>query len=288
MWTIEPLSLSVEDALITSAYLKELSTRAENLSVAVQSLFGRCCCVTALPGSRNQAHSLAEEAGAMSRRILAHPHSESLNLDPLLLIETYDILSEKGAENADLRRVLASIASGLLAQSAGTQQFGRVRRIAARLTTAGFDVRPAKPAKATAHLLASPEKWFRASNQELAEIADHITARQEALDTCSTRILSLLALAELRNYRVDLGCTLLRAAFQFGEPCIESVEALNFIALQRRRDGRYGFPNQYAESAEPAGDPHVTLYLPLTVNAVWLFRIAARQQSGLHAAAGAE
>jgi hypothetical protein len=157
--------------------------------------------------------------------------------------------------------------------------------MAAQLAALGFGVRPARPTKAMAALLATPENWFDASSAELAEIADHVAADGERLDSISTCILSLVALAELRNYRVDLGCSLLRAALEFGEPCAESVDALNFIALQRRRDGRYGFPNQFAETASPAGDPNLTIYLPLTVHAVWLFRVAARNHVPALAAA---
>jgi hypothetical protein len=109
----------------------------------------------------------------------------------------------------------------------------------------------------------------------LAEIADHLLADRRPMDEIGVQILSLIALAELRNYRVDLGCVLLRAVFQLGVPCAESMEALHFIALQRRRDGRYGFANQFGEAAEPDEEQHLNMYLPLTVNAVWLLSMDA-------------
>jgi hypothetical protein len=59
---------------------------------------------------------------------------------------------------------------------------------------------------------------------------------------------------------------------------------LNFIALQRRRDGRYGFSNQLAESPIPDEEQHLAVYLPLTVNAVWLFRCAADRSRNFHSA----
>jgi hypothetical protein len=136
-----------------------------------------------------------------------------------------------------------------------------------------------------ATLRQSPEKWFTASVASLAELADHLLADQRQLDEIEVQILALIALAELRNYRVDLGCALLRAVFHLGVPCPESIEAFNFIALQRRRDGRYGFANQFAEATEPDEEQHLSLYLPLTVNAVWLFSMeAANRRMALVAA----
>jgi len=138
-----------------------------------------------------------------------------------------------------------------------------------------------------AAMLKSPEKWFSATALEMAEIADHLQADQRPLDSLSSRILSLIALAELRNYRIDLGCVLLRTVLQLGEPCAESEDALNFIALQRRRDGRYGFPNQFVESSEPGDDQHLKIYLPLTVNAVWLHSVGELSNRRWQVAVGA-
>jgi hypothetical protein len=97
-------------------------------------------------------------------------------------------------------------------------------------------------------------------------------------------------LAELRNYRVDVACKLLRTALQLGIPCPEAAEGINFIALQRRRDGYYGFSNPLLESAEASADKRLSLYLPLTINAVWLFKVqmsSRRSQSYISAGATA-
>jgi hypothetical protein len=84
-----------------------------------------------------------------------------------------------------------------------------------------------------------------------------------------------------------LGCVLLRAVRRLGEPCPESTDALNFIALQRRRDGRYAFPKQFAETPEPGDDQHLRIYAPLTVNAVWLFSVEAECRERWQVAVGA-
>ncbi len=267
-----PLSLSAEDAASTSAYLKELSDRSSNLTVVAQSLFARCCLST-LSCSRLSMEELNTEAISLGNRILSHPQPDQLGMDPVLVIEIYRLLKESGFEAATIRRVVERMAPELLDHSEETQRIGRVRLIAAKLVALGFPIRLAKPAKAMASLLKSPEKWFSVPAVEMAEIADHVMADQHPLDLLSSRILSLIALAELRNYRIDLGCVLLRTVLQLGVPCPESEDALNFIALQRRRDGRYGFPNQFVESSEPGDDQHLKIYLPLTVNAVWLHSV---------------
>ncbi len=272
MYKIEPLLLSADEAAATSTYLKELSIRYPSVPVLVQALFGRCCLST-LPAAGLHLEELLEETVELSHLILNHPEPHGLELDPMLLVETHEMLRDAGSDLAGMRALLQRIASELLAQPAETLRVGRVRGIATRLASLGFPIRPAKPSGEMAALLRSSHKWFTAPVAQLAEIADHLVADGRPLDETSTRVLSLIALAELRNYRVDLGCSLLRTVFQLGEPCSESTEALYFIALQRRRDGRYGFPTLLAESPSADGDQEQCLYLPLTVNAVWLFRI---------------
>ena len=275
MQITEALALSREDAAVTARYLKELSDRFPSPGIAVQSLFGRLCLASA--GADVRLDTLEAEATVLCDGLLHHHEPEQLDLDVLLMIESHRMLKEAGMEPASVRELVTRIASELLAQPVEAQRLGRIRHMASVLSSLGLPARIAKPAPEMARLLRSPENWFGISVGQLADLANHLIADGRPLDDHSTRILSLLALAELRNYRVDLGCTLLRAAFQLGEPCLESTEAFHFIALQRRRDGRYGFPNQFVEAAVIGIDQHRTLYLPLTVNAVWLFRARAER-----------
>ncbi len=284
MQNISIASLSTEEALATSAYLKELPRVFPAMVVAVQCLFGRCCLASAFDLNLDV---LAAEAQEFGSQILTHPESDQLGLDPLLLIEIRWILQRGGKNLTVLQELLRRIASTLAAQPTETRQVGRVRNMAAKLAFGGFPIRAAEKSREMSRLVDSPDRWFGCSVAQLAEIAYHLTADGEPLDETSTRILSLLALAELRNYRVDLGCLLLRAVFELGEPCMESSEAVHFIALQRRCDGRYGFPNQFGSGTAPEGDPQLSVFLPLTVNVAWLFRILAehrqRRQSAMTA-----
>jgi hypothetical protein len=286
MWKNELVRLSADSAHATFAYLKGLAEREKDISVGVQSLFGRCCLST-LAGVNVDMNDLANEAAGLSRRIVDHPDAQKLGLDPLLLIELHRILAGAGKTVPVLNELHQRMALELLQQPAESRRIGRVRLIASRLQGLGYRLEPARPAKDALALLKAPERWFGASVSQLAEVADHLMADGRPLDDVATRVLSLIALAELRNYRVDLGCTLLRAVFELGEPCHEAVDAMNFIALQRRRDGRYGYANHAGSTADESKDPHLTMFLPLTVNALWLLRTEAERNARLQSAATA-
>lgn len=284
MQSIAPTPLTTEEALRTSSYLRELSAQFPGIAVAVQSIFGRCCIASACNLGLGE---LGAEAADLGNRILRCHEPDRLDLDPLLLIGIHHMLRDSDKSVTVLHNLLDRITLSLVAQPAETQRAGRVRNISAQLASLGFSIRPAKASKEMARFVDSPDRWFGCSVAQLADIAHHLVADDEALDEISTRILSLLALAELRNYRVDLGCTLLRTVFALGVPSFESTEALNFIALQRRRDGRYGFPNQFAEGTASNSNPHLSVFLPLTVNAVWLFRTEAQHRQRLQFAVSA-
>src|SRR5262245_22619655 len=227
MWKIELVRLSAEDAIRTFIYLKELSEREPDISAGVQSLFGRCCLST-LPGVDINLDDLAAEASRLGGRIIDHPDAQTLGLDPLLLIEIHRILAGAGKTVSVLDELHRRMAMELRQQPAETRQVGRVRLIASRLEGLGYAAEPAQPDKDAAALLQAPERWFGAPVPQMADLADHLVADALSLDDVATRVLSLIALAELRNYRVDLGCTLLRTVFELGEPCREAADALLF------------------------------------------------------------
>jgi hypothetical protein len=279
--------LSLEEGARTESYLKSLAQECPSLTVAVQVLFGRCClAVSSDSGAGMQ--ELSNDAAAVGRSILSHPEPDKLSLDPLLLVEIHRMLRGAGWTVAQLEDLLDRIVSELSRQSPEALSTGRVRYIASQLAPLGYRIKLTGPSKEVSSLLESPASWFSLSLPALADLADHLIAGGRELDEISTNVLSLIALAELRNYRIDVACKLLRTAMQLGVRCPEANEGLNFIALQRRRDGYYGFSNQLLESADSAGDKHLSLYLPLTVNALWLFRVeaACRGRSQCHLTVG--
>jgi hypothetical protein len=265
--------LSAEQIERTNNYLSDVRDRYATPVVRVQSLFGRCCLATIAPEPAWTA--LAQEAATLANDLARLAPQENPDLDPLALIEIHRMMKREGREVTPLRELLAKIAPELEKQPAEVRSIGRVRVIASLLSELGFPVKPLKGSKDTANLLEETESWVTAPVPRLSDLADHLLADRVRLDEAKSSLLALIALGELRNYRLDLGCKLLRAVMQFGVPSEEARDGVDFIALQRRRDGRYGFLDRLSEKPGAAADPELTLYLPLTLNAVWLFMIEA-------------
>jgi hypothetical protein len=269
--TMTTARLSAEQIERTNRYLTDVRDQYGTPVVRVQSLFGRCCLAMLAPVPAWAA--LAEEAATLADDLIRL--AADTDLDPLALIEIHRMMKREGQEVAGLRELLAKIAPELERQPAEVRSIGRVRVIAALLVELGFPVKPVRASKDAANLLQNEEDWITAPGPRLSDLADHLVADRVSLDETQSRIIALIALGELRNYRLDLGCKLLRVVMQLGVPYEEARNGVDFIALQRRRDGRYGFLDRLSETSGPAPDPELTLHLPLTLNAVWLFTIEA-------------
>jgi hypothetical protein len=266
--------LSPEQIALTSQYLTDIADRYCTSAVSALSLFGRCCVLTLVP-SNTPWDALTCEIARLAGDVLCQATSSGLGLDPLPFIEIHLILKKGGREVAELRQLLEQIVPELEAQSPGVRSMGRLRYIASSLSKLGLPIKDVTPSKEAAALLNDDESWINAPAGQLSDMADHLLADDVKLDETDTRILSLISLGELRNYRIDVGCKLLRAALQLGAPCEEVRHGIDFMALQRRRDGRYGFMDRLTEKSEQDADPNLILFLPMTLNAVWLFNLEA-------------
>ena len=281
--------LSTEQIALTSKYLAEMTERFASPIAAIQPLFGRCCLAT-LPSSIPCWDTLTREVAWVAAGILSHPDPASLSLDPLPIIEIYTMIKGIDREVPEMRQILERVGPDLEAQPPEIRSTGRVRQIASTLSKLGFPNQVASPTKETKNLLNEKESWFSAPASKLSDLADHLIADDVPLDETDTKILSLIALGELRNYHLDIGCKLLRTVLQLGVPGEETRDGVDFIALQRRRDGRYGFLDRLAEKPEQTADPDTTLFLPMTLNAAWLFKTeaASMAMSSALAAVGEE
>lgn len=266
--------LSPEQIARTSAYLTEMGERYASPLIAMQVLFGKFC-LAALSASTAPWDGLAEQVTELAINILAHPDPASLGLDPLPVIEIDQRMRQRGVHLPEVRQILERVGVELDGLSDELRSTGRVRMISAALSHLNFPCRVASPSKEAAKLLTDRAAWFGASAVQLLDLADHLLANDTELDETDTRILALIALGELRKYRMDVGCKLLRTIVQLGVPCEETQDGVDFVALQRRRDGRYGFSECFEEKPEPAPDANLTLFLPITLNAVWLFATEA-------------
>jgi hypothetical protein len=275
----ETAYLSFEQAIKTDRYCRALGDiYVNNAAASIQSLFARCCLATT-PGFNFDLREIAEDSSRFAKTVLFHPNRDELGLDPLLVVQIRLMLMSAGLDVAILRELVDLIAGELAGQGEDTRNQGRVRQIASLLKSLGYVIDVIKPPRDTLGLLDNPAVWLGLPTTQLSDIADHFFADKAGLDDMSSQIMSLVALGELRNYRLDLGCKLLRLVFSQGVICLEANEALNFVALQRRRDGGYGFVNPFLETWQSEGDKALSLHLPATLNAVWLFRTKALRRN---------
>lgn len=262
--------LSPNQIALTGKYLTEMAERYASPLIAVQVLFGKSC-LAVLPDSTADWDDLAKQLTQLATTILAHTNPASLGLDPLPLIEIDRRMNQQGLHLPQIRKILEKVGVELAGLGDEVRSTGRVRMISAALSRMDFPCRISAPSKEAAKLLADRAAWFGASAAQLLDMADHLLADDVELDETDTKILALIALGELRKYRMDVGCKLLRTVVQLGVPCEETQDGVDFVALQRRRDGRYGFSDCFEEKPEPAPDPNLALFMPITLNAVWLF-----------------
>jgi hypothetical protein len=269
----------------THEYLSQFVRFEAEPKLTVAAVFARCCLATH-PHFGLDAAQAAEEASQLARAALGHPHRAKLDLDPLLMVSCHALLSAQGLKVAPLEEVLAEVARAFTALPPDIRKMGRVRHIASLLADLHFGVTADPPPKEVLELVDAPAKLLNASVQTLTDFADHLSVDKTELSADLTLTLALTALGELRNYRADLGAKLLRLVVTRGRYCEEAVDGMNFIALQRRRNGAYGFSNPLQAGEESAEKLEKTFFLPMTLNAAWLFRTEAAHLGRWRAAQG--
>lgn len=272
-----------EQAAHTYKYLEMLSQRYSTIPVKLRSLFARCRLATN-PDFTFDLNELKQEASSLADAALADPRSDELGLDPLMIAETHIMLESVGFASDSLCVLVKRISTALAAQSEDIRSRGRVRLLASRLRTLGCSAVVTKADHVAATLIKSPDKWLTLPSLEMSEFADHLFADCTAINEINSEILSLVALGELRNYRVDVGCKLLRLILLQGVPSDETEYGIQYVAVQRRRDGGYGFVNPFVEENQDVRKVDLSLHLPMTINAVWLFGIEATRRLGSRSA----
>lgn len=269
--------LTAQQAAHTDDYLRRVGEEHPTASVRLQSLFARCCLAAVAEYQGPQGVDLSRvlsDMGIYAENLLRDPKADQLGLDPLLLVEADWVLQESGHPVPALRPLSARVAKELAAQPEKVSSLGRVRLLTDRLSDLGYIVEQAAPHRSAAILLKTVSSWLNTPLAELGDLVDHLMADGEPLDTIQSEALSLIALAELRNYRVDVGCKVLRLVLRQGEITEETSEALNYVAVQRRRNGSYGFTNPFQEKNPDMVASDLSLHLPMTLNAAWLFYTA--------------
>ena len=279
----------------TLAYLQAFQLsggQLDQFKPAMLATFARCCLLLDGEGSREGDHDSDQrraqaraEADAFARRVIDHPEGERLALDPLVLLTHFLDLQDAGHESSGLKSLLAKIHAQLRGLPKEVQRLGRVRRTAQLLRRAGFEARVEPVADSFWEAMEQPQRLLTLSSDAIQDFVDHVAVEELALDAVRAEILALIALSELRNYRIDYAAHILRvllsalsdggaSAHLGGSGYIE--EAINFIAVQRCRNGSYGFIEPFREDEFAGVDRDRNFHLPFTLNAVWLLRVQTR------------
>jgi hypothetical protein len=275
-----PIIITSEQAERTDEYLRTLAKEKDTITVHLQSLFGRCCLATTesmFVSEQIDLNRLNQDLSAFVDVINNNSQSHNLALDPLLVLEADLMLRNARTVNPVFSKITDRIAEELSQQPSKILSTGRVRLMAAHLQRLNYSVKAATPDKLSTELLRSSSVWISASQQDLVGLTENLLANGTPLNPTQSEILSLIALAELRNYHVDVACKLLRLVLQHGQISSITREAVNYVALQRRRNGAYGFVSPFLEQHDTRhSDLDLALYLPMTLNATWIFHVAMR------------
>lgn len=101
-----------------------------------------------------------------------------------------------------------------------------------------------------------------------------------------------IALAYLRDYKLDLGCLVLNALHHIGCGALVAEQALPFILLQQQPGGAFGFLTPKARVLLQRRNANIDadVYLPLTLTCLWTLTLYAADRDALvtHAASLAE
>ncbi|HEY4083135.1 MAG TPA: hypothetical protein VGM81_20820 [Burkholderiaceae bacterium] len=280
--------LSPRQRETTLAYLETfqgLDGEVDRFRPAMLATFARCCLLLNGIGEGEGRAAPAQagiEAEAFARSVLDHPDAERLELDPLVLLTHHLALQDAGQESAGLKLLLAKIHLQLRGLPKDIQRLGRVRRTAQLLRRAGFEAKVEPVADSFWEAMEQPQQLLTMSSDALQDLVDHIAVEELAIDPVRSEILALIALSELRNYRIDYASHVLRLLLSSANPrgCSDYIEeAINFIAVQRGRNGSYGFIEPFREDEFAGLDRDRNFHLPFTLNAVWLLQVQAQAQA---------
>ena len=240
----------------------------------LQAIFARCCMAASRIDIDHEL--LRADIDNYVAALCTHPEPDSLDLDPMLVLDAHKILIANQVRHSGFEQLLDRMASEMRRQPADTLRLGRVRLMAENLRGLGYDVPRSKPSSGAARLLRSHNAWLSSSTPELDDMLDHLLADDEMLREEEARLLSLMALAELRNYRLDIASKITRLLLKRGVQNDMVSEALTYLLLQRRNDGAYGFVTPFDEPTWVRATADLGIYLPLTLNVLWTLHEACQ------------
>ena len=157
---------------------------------------------------------------------------------------------------------------------------GRVRLTSSVLSASGVHTIQVAAPKGAASLLLAPHEMLEMPEDAIQELVDQACADGIKADEDASTILALIALTDLRNYRIDLGARIARYLILHGVRNDYLDESINFISLQRCGNGAYGFSDPTREENASIDKRDALFHLPITLNAVWTLSTLNRTSSG--------
>ncbi len=254
---------------VTLAYLERFRDEARLLSLAC---FARCCILLTEPNSQS-IQQAGQEAEAMAKTVQDHRDPDSLQLDPLLLVAHFNMLAQAGCATPRLRELVQLIANEMTDLPEDVRSSGRTGHLARLLARNGVATWSGRT-NAGPDLLGDDVLLLQSSDA-IQELIERLSASSIPLTKTTVEILSLIALSELRDYRLDCGIGILRFLIETGWDNDYMDEAVRFVALQRTVAGTYGFFNPLVDNGLDAEEQDRGLHLPNTLNAVWLIKLVA-------------
>jgi|GEM_PF-4015384 len=210
------------------------------------------------------------EAEAFAEAILTHPDADGLQLDPLLLVQYLSMVTEAGCSVPRLRKVGGLVADQVKALPERQRSSGRIGHLARLLAKERFSL---SLKQTQIPEIPDGEKLILMSSDAIQELVHDLSVLAAPLPESSAELLSLLALSELREYRLDCGLAIMRFLVRAGWENEYLSEAISFVAIQRTVSGSYGFVNPLLEDGLNAAEREQKLNLPNTLNVVWLFKL---------------
>ncbi|MDV6316267.1 hypothetical protein [Idiomarina sp. HP20-50] len=259
--------LSINQAETTLSELDRLREKYQDTQPLLQTSFAISCILKLYPELYSN-NELRKEFETLIKEIGNRAETEAA--DPLLLLLTLVNYQALNIEINEALPILETMKKELLSQPDEVLELGRLHLTKHLLNELGIKLPKLPIGKDMSDFLQSPEDWLTASDEQLSNLIDIMLANQSTISTADSDILSLIAIAELRNYKVDLGSKILRFVIHHGKANAMVQEAIQFAAVQRRQDGLYGFLNPFKEENMDDEMSLKGFHLPMTLNVLWL------------------
>lgn len=286
-WTAVSGDDRARAAAAVTTWLATLWDRREELTVD-QELLARCCGL--LSREWAETPSAAELPASTASDLDGGDALAGRARDPYLAL-LYTALSVRcGGRRDDDRELLARAAAEPALSTPPADPPVELRRVASLLavlgvTTALASFRRELPSIESLYLLDAPQ--VEQTCHDLAVATSFGTAPNAlpvAVRASLELPLSAIALAYLRDYRLDLGCLAVRTLryLEVGRKAIE--QAASFLLLQQQNRGCFGLLSQpgLQRLHERGAELDLEVYLPTTFECLWTLAVVDGTSDPVH------